>query len=193
MREWLRVNKEVRLKRGMVREDGKVFSGYGIGYTNGEHWCDPIVLKNKRQQSTAEYYRNRYALRKDVREKSKLRNKAWAQKHPDRINERAAKRRALKKALLHPEHDANLERQMHKLARELTEKTGVKHHVDHIIPIKHGGMHHHLNLQVLPFDVNLSKNSTPFWTSQTYKDFRSVPKYLWPEALVDFYLAIQTV
>ena len=75
----------------------------------------------------------------------------------------------------------------------MTAETGIEHHVDHIIPIKHGGFHHHENLQVLPANVNLAKSSTPFWVSSTYKDFRAVPQWLWPEPLVDFYLAIRTV
>jgi hypothetical protein len=81
---------------------------------------------------------------------------------------------------------------MRKTADALTKQTGIEHHVDHIIPIKHGGWHHHENLQILPAPVNQSKSSSPFWVSSEYKDFRSVPQSLWPEPLIDFYLAIQS-
>ena len=209
MREWLRENKASRIKYGTKREDGKVFCGYGIGYANGEHWSDESTIENNRalsrnrmrkirtdpayQKAYAEYCRQRYATRPDVREKTAKRLKQWANDHHDRINQRAASRRARKRNLTHETHDESLEEIMHAEARRLTQKTGIEHHVDHIIPIKHGGVHHHLNLQVLPCDVNFKKNANPFWTSETYKDFRSVPQELWPEALVDFYLAMRSV
>lgn len=209
MREWLGANKHARIKAGTKREDGKVFCGYGVGYSNGEQWSDPAVLENNRRLSRErireirkseeyrlahlEYSKARYSKREDVREKSKLRNRIWSAEHPERRNQRAAKRRALKRSLHHPQHDESVELRLHEEAKRLTSETGIEHHVDHIIPIKHGGFHHHENLQVLPANVNLAKSSTPFWVSSTYKDFRAVPQWLWPEPLVDFYLAIRTV
>ena len=209
MREWLRSSKDLRIKAGTKREDGKVFCGYGVGYSNGEQWSDPAVLENNRRicrerirevrkseeyrLAHLEYSRARYAKREDIREKNKRRQRAWSEKHPERINQRASKRRALKRSLHHPQHDESVELRLHEEAKRLTAETSIEHHVDHIIPIKHGGFHHHENLQVLPANVNLAKSSTPFWVSATYKDFRSVPQWLWPEPLVDFYLAMRTV
>ena len=40
------------------------------------------------------------------------------------------------------------------------EVSGIPHHVDHIIPISKGGLHHPLNLQVLTAEENLSKSGT---------------------------------
>lgn len=209
MREWLRANKDARIKAGTKREDGKVFCGYGVGYSNGEQWSDPAVLENNRRLcrerireirkseeyrlAYLEYSKARYAKREDVRAKSKLRNQVWSAKYPERRSQRAAKRRALKRSLHHPQHDESVELRLHEEAKRLTAETGIEHHVDHIIPIKHGGFHHHENLQVLPANVNLAKSSTPFWVSSTFKDFRAVPQWLWPEPLVDFYLAMRTV
>ncbi len=209
MREWLIANSHARLKRGSIRNDGKVFCGYGVGYSNGEQWSDPAVLdKNRRlcrehikavrksseyRKAYAAYSRARYAANEEVRKKVAKRVKDWATKYPERQNQRASKRRALKRSLHHPQHDESIELRLHEEAKRLTAETGIEHHVDHIIPIKHGGFHHHENLQVLPANVNLAKSSTPFWVSSTYKDFRSVPQWLWPEPLVDFYLAMRTV
>jgi len=209
MREWLRANKCSRIKAGTKREDGKVFCGYGVGYANGEQWSDPSVLEKSRRlcrenmkkmrrspayrEAYAAYCRQRYADRFDVRKNNEKRVKDWASANPHRINQRAAKRRAIKRSLHHPQHDQSVELRLHEEAKRMTAETGIEHHVDHIIPIKHGGFHHHQNLQVLPANVNLAKSSTPFWVSSTYKDFRSVPQWLWPESLVDFYLAIRSV
>lgn len=47
----------------------------------------------------------------------------------------------------------------YKEAERLTEETGIVHHVDHIIPISKGGIHHQDNLQVLTKKENLSKGN----------------------------------
>lgn len=39
----------------------------------------------------------------------------------------------------------------------LTEVTGIPHHVDHIMPISKGGLHHPDNLQILTAQENLKK------------------------------------
>lgn len=209
MRRWIAENPEQRLKHGQMRADGKRFCGYMVGYANGEYWADTKVFearleasrRNMREwrkdesykEAYAAYCRQRYADRSDVRKKNAKRVKDWNSENPHRVNQRAAKRRALKRSLHHPQHDETVELRLHEEAKRLTAETGIEHHVDHIIPIKHGGFHHHDNLQVLPANVNLAKSSTPFWVSSTYKDFRSVPQWLWPESLVDFYLAIRSV
>ena len=209
MRRWIAENPEQRLKHGQMRADGKRFCGYSVGYSNGEYWADTKVFEARLEASRrnmrewrkdenykkayAAYCRSRYANHQEVRGKTKERQRVWCEKNPERINQRASRRRALKRSLYHPQHDENIELRLHEEANRLTAETGIEHHVDHIIPIKHGGFHHHDNLQVLPANVNLAKSSTPFWVSSTYKDFRSVPQWLWPESLVDFYLAIRSV
>ena len=44
-------------------------------------------------------------------------------------------------------------------ARRLSRETGVKHHVDHIIPLSKGGPHLPWNLRVITKDENLSKGA----------------------------------
>lgn len=49
-------------------------------------------------------------------------------------------------------------------SRQLTKETGIKHEVDHIIPIKHPmvcGLHVESNLRVMPATENLKKSN--FW------------------------------
>ena len=208
MRDWLRANPALRIKNGTKRDDGKVFCGYGVGYANGEHWSSDKVLENNRdicrkkmrelrkspyyKQQFNIYAKKRYAQNEDVRQQMKARVDKWAAEHKSRLSQHASNRRALKRNQLHPDHDFEIEAKMHEQARLLTITTGIEHHVDHIIPIKHGGWHHHKNLQVLPEGVNLGKSCDPFWKQDGFKSFRDVPQALWPEQLVDEYLAIQT-
>jgi hypothetical protein len=41
----------------------------------------------------------------------------------------------------------------------LENKLGIKFHVDHIVPVSKGGLHHHSNLQVVPASWNISKHN----------------------------------
>ncbi len=59
---------------------------------------------------------------------------------------------------------ANLDkvREIYRLCREISEQTGVQHHVDHVVPLTSKlvcGMHNEFNLQILPGVENLRKNN----------------------------------
>jgi len=208
-KKWLKENPLLRYKHGYVREDGKVFCGYSTGYANGEHWTDAETFEKrlaharekmrikrrdpKYQAEFRDYIKNRYKNIEMRKRKTKIRGKKHAQEKPWMNSEKTRRRYAAKKNQTHPGIDRKIERAFFEEAARLTKQTGIEHHVDHIIPIKHGGWHHHENMQILPGPVNQSKNSSPFWTSTEYKDFRSVPQSLWPESLIDFYLAMRTV
>lgn len=44
-------------------------------------------------------------------------------------------------------------------AKKITNETGIKHEVDHIIPISKGGLHHQDNLRVITFEENRKKGN----------------------------------
>lgn len=138
---------------------------------------------------SAEYSRKRYH---DNPERAKLHHLHYRNRHRESLKSRRRelyqqnKGRCLTKrrhSNLHPLNDPAECCKIYKLATELTRMTGERHCVDHIIPIAHGGWHHHQNLQPLPENVNAKKNANPFWESSVYKDWMDVPEYLWPDKL----------
>ena len=50
-------------------------------------------------------------------------------------------------------------RNIYKKCKEISESTGISHHVDHIFPVSQGGIHHPSNLQILTAKANLSKGA----------------------------------
>lgn len=140
----------------------------------------PKKLRRSRPKMTAEKYK----------ESALAANRRWVKNNPDKARARSQRRRAIRRNQLHPCLDQVMERELFVLAQKMTRETGVPHHVDHIIPFKHGGWHHHLNLQVLPCRLNLCKKHNPFWSCSGFKSWRDVPEYLWPEQLAPAYRSI---
>lgn len=75
--------------------------------------------------------------------------------------EEARARRALKKNCTVPLIESERQRLMllEKTRRELCAETGREYHLDHIIPLAHGGLHHPSNLRILEGAENLTKNN----------------------------------
>ena len=81
----------------------------------------------------------------------------------------AAKRRALHKeaeVFLTPEERKEVDA-LYAEARRREEETGIDHHVDHILPMNKGGVHHPINLRVLPGPENCSKGAKIHWEEIT--------------------------
>lgn len=119
-------------------------------------------------------------------ESQRLRSAEWRRKNPAIFLAQKAAQRARKIERSHPSADLLKIKAIFDECARLS-KTGVKHDVDHIIPLSRGGWHHQDNLQVLPSTVNGSKHNDPFWELAGYKSWRDVPEHLWPEALANQY------
>lgn len=93
-------------------------------------------------------------------EKVKAITKRWCNNHPDRLASNVRIRQA-SKAKRTPawltKDDEWFMREVYHLARIRTESTGIKWHVDHIIPLRGkyvSGLHVPSNLQVIPAKMN---------------------------------------
>lgn len=99
------------------------------------------------------------------KEQEKVKSKAWKQANPDKCNTYNAKRRSAKLQRTPSwltTDDWNKINYMYSLAAFMTQQTGIKHHVDHIIPLQGctvSGLHTPNNLQILTASENSSKGN----------------------------------
>ena len=69
------------------------------------------------------------------------------------------KHEALKKDSILPTTNFEAIKEIYKHCEIITKKTGIQHHVDHIVPLKIGGAHHQDNLRVITAEENMEKHS----------------------------------
>ncbi len=98
---------------------------------------------------------------KQWRRKNKKHCQSYERKKERRsaADSRKASRRQKMKTILSVEEKNEIDL-LYKKCRELTETTGISHHVDHIIPLAKGGHHHPSNLQILTAEENLKKGTS---------------------------------
>ncbi len=161
-----------------------------------------VNLRNWRIRNKQRYRDNERRWIKENRDRVKATRKRSYLKHAEkyRANHRkwtkANRHRAYlhvslrrESIRLHPESNKTAMLAIYSSAVSLTRSTGIPHSVDHLIPVRHGGWHHQDNLQVLESKMNHGKHANPFWLAphMGIKDWRDVPRHLWPEALTPEY------
>jgi hypothetical protein len=96
----------------------------------------------------------------------------WQQENPEKRNANAAKRRASKlQRTPHwlTEDEVFMIKEAYSLAKLREKTTGIKWHVDHIVPLQGdtvSGLHCPENLQVIPGSENISKKNNWNWDEQ---------------------------
>ncbi len=91
-----------------------------------------------------------------------IQQKSYRKANPHIANANTAKRRAYMKQALpinQSKQDIIKIKDIYAQAKLLEQETGIKYHVDHIIPISKGGMHIPSNLQILTATENLKKGA----------------------------------
>jgi hypothetical protein len=152
-RDWYKRNPEkVRISRERNREKRAA--------------RDKIYHQQNRERRAATYKawyeRNRewmVTYRKLNRERRAATGKAWLERNRERVNENHRRRRC-KKRNASVYLTANETQQIFILERtrqELKRETGRDYHIDHILPIAHGGIHHPVNMRILDGRENESK------------------------------------
>jgi hypothetical protein len=137
-KKWQEKNREIDLQKRRER-------------ANRRYAADPEKL---RAMARADYEANK-EIRKAAHSKWKRENP-----HLNREHVRARKAKVMHATPAWASREKILE--VYKDAVQLTKETGVDHHVDHIVPLKHDlvcGLHVEFNLRPLPAFDNLSKKN----------------------------------
>lgn len=98
-------------------------------------------------------------------DRSKASVAQWQSKNTEKLYANNAKRRASKLMAVPPwfgENDELILKEAFDLAKRRSKLTGVKHHVDHIVPLQSQyvcGLHIGRNVQVIPAAQNISKHN----------------------------------
>lgn len=101
-------------------------------------------------------------------EKRREQTKRWRLKNKHKVRKAVGRRRAVKRKATPTWASQTAISKIYKKAVELTEKTGIEHHVDHIYPLKSNflcGLHVETNLQILTKAENCAKGNR-VWPGQ---------------------------
>ena len=168
-RRWTKRGTCVQCWQERSEEEKKKAAAYRVKLLS-----DPHEAEKQRQRIRNHYKRNKesrvkqiQAWRADNMDKVRKCGRAYFKRHPERCYAKAALYRARKHKAMPPWADPKEIALVYKKARELTKQTGIKHDVDHIIPLKGRnvcGLHTADNLQAIPSAVNYRKYNT-------FKDF----------------------
>lgn len=113
----------------------------------------------------AELRKNRYEKNKEHQAKQ---SKEWYKNNPGIVRAKQAKRRAAKKTAVPYWSDKKQIKEIYKKACKLTILTKIKHHVDHVFPLRSNymcGFHVETNLQIISAEENILK-SNQSWPGQ---------------------------
>ena len=121
--------------------------------------------KKNNPKRMVELRKNRYEKNKEHHAKQ---SKEWYKNNPGIVRAKQAKRRAAKKTAVPYWSDKKQIKEIYKKACELTVLTKIKHHVDHVFPLRSNymcGFHVETNLQIISAEENILK-SNQSWPGQ---------------------------
>ena len=124
------------------------------------------------------------------RERKAAIHKAWHERNRELCKEYRRKRRAKKRnaqVTLTANEKAKL-LVLERTRKELQKETGRDYHIDHILPLAHGGIHHPINLRILEGVENLSKHAKllPEAIDLAYDHYKLYYERISPERAEEF-------
>lgn len=147
------------------KQEHEFYKGYKGQVRSWCKLCYSEDNKNRYKNNPDNIKENRKLYYQDNKEIEQERMKLYYEQNKEKFLEYSAKKRATKKEAcpiwLSQKHRSEI-KSIYKMARNISVKTGIKHHVDHIIPLVNEivcGLHVPWNLQVLPAKENLSKHN----------------------------------
>jgi hypothetical protein len=120
--------------------------------------------KEKMSEAARRHYQKQ-RVDSNFRDKQAEKTREWCAKNPDKVREQSARKRAYKLQRL-PSWITKTELDeiacFYRTAQKLSIETGVKHHVDHIIPLRGkcvSGLHVPWNMQIITAKENMEKSN----------------------------------
>lgn len=95
----------------------------------------------------------------------RAKDREFSRSNPDKIAEKASRRRAVSSRATPAWADKGLMQGFYREAKVLSQRSGIPHHVDHIVPLRSKvvcGLHVQCNLRVLPAADNVAKSNI-YW------------------------------
>lgn len=121
-----------------------------------------IKQKEKRKNNLGKFRAKETAYNARNRDKRRAYLKEYRKNNPDKVIASNSRSRAIKEQRMVAWADKDLILTFYTEAKRLEKETGLKYHVDHIIPFRGemvSGLHVHNNLQVIPAKENLMKRN----------------------------------
>jgi hypothetical protein len=122
---------------------------------------EKISAKNKayRERNPEREAAKGKAWRERNPERTNMTKRLWRKRNPEFCTEQKRRRRAKKKnaIIILTDNEKVKMSVLERTRQELQTETGRAYHIDHILPISHGGIHHPINLRILDGGENSSK------------------------------------
>lgn len=147
-----------------VRRRGKA-PGYAVAYRKAhadELAAYSLNWRKENPADTAEATARMAKWRKENPEKARAADSKWSSDNPGKIAAKTRRRKAAKLRATPAWADHGLIDATYVMAAAMTRLTGIKYHVDHIVPLRNKivcGLHVGCNLQLLPAKENISKGN----------------------------------
>jgi hypothetical protein len=191
-RAWHKRNPERRAKYDKARYERNRERVAAVGKAWYERNRERVAAAGKawREQNRERVAAAAKAWREANRERRAAAAKAWHKRNHESVIERNRRRRSRKRnASVYL--TANETQQIVILERtrqELQRETGREYHIDHILPISHGGIHHPMNLRILDGRENISKQDKllPEAIALASEHFRLYSERVSPERAWEF-------
>jgi hypothetical protein len=120
---------------------------------------DPEARKAYDREYSKKY---RKANHERVRAYDRQYSKKYCKANPEKVHAKSASRRARKKQCSVPlteTEKTKLKSMSRKMQRLNKKNDGVQYHIDHIVPMDYGGVHHPCNLRIMVGKENCSKQN----------------------------------
>lgn len=136
-------------------------------------WAREHHPKNPRNYETRNDYLKVWRANNRQRTRDSLAR--WKRRHPHKVAAETRNRQASQLRAMPSFASTEAIAAVYESAERLTKQTGVKHHVDHVVPLRHPlvcGLHVEWNLQAIPAIDNLKKgnrfrrNDARLWAKQ---------------------------